>query len=638
MSTFGPVEVSEVRTTSLPSVERKLLSELSDRLSGWKDRDFVGELKRTLEHRRQALEEISSCPTPPTFRNTCLPLEMLDLEVDAVLGDFNTLLSSLRHPALLSVEKRISRLASESDKEDMQDNRSALRIRALWKNTRTRHLSASKRRLIKDHYLGFLRSGYYLPTRTRTRLSKLYTKLTDLERAYSRASAKEQKCIQVESRPLLKGLSAREISEFRNLARASKKSGWLIPLEPTQHQPITSSLEEPRLRRLMHKAALARGRRTAPVAREILRLRHKIAVLMGYKDWASCKLSESFARTPQRVWSRLKRIARKAGKSAASDLLAARQRGWSPVSDTSVCPLSYIPSKEDTFRKFDPRAVLERGCFTAALKLFGLRFQKISGIPLFHRDAVTYRVLEGNGKVLGFLTTDLWHRQGKDDGAWASQWITKPGLPAAASIFMNAPRSGCSFSDARTVFHEFGHALHALFSSKQYPSHWGLEMPSDFAEIPSQLAEAWASYPEIYRCFAPSDAPPASSVSPPRPSLGEGLQKTALLVSSATDIMMHSSPTKDLSALDAEAARVLGLKGLQATPRYRASYFEHVFSSGYDASYYSYIWTESEAEALSKWIRVSGGLSAKVGRALRKHLMAPGGALNTESLSARFKL
>lgn len=619
---------------SLPADERALVGGLSARLSGWKSRDFAKELEAAAARRREALVASAELTDPPTFENTCLPLEMLDLEADTVSTDFNSLLSALRPARLVVAEKKIVAILSRMESEDMSDNRLALRLRRLRRSAP--ELYPAQKKLLDDHYKGFLRSGYYLPPSRRRALSLLFTRLAKLESAYSRASAAERKYVMVRSARQLDGLSATEIAEFRGHARKMGRQGWAVPLEPTQHQPLTASLKSAALRRRLHEISMRRGRRTARIAGEILSLRRRAAALLSFRDWASCKLSESFAKSPSRVWSSLKSIARTALPLAARDLATARSRGWSKSEDTPLCPLSFLPSEEDSFRGFDPVIVLEKGCFTAAHRLFGLSFQRVTGVALYHPDAMLYRVLEKSGDTLGFLTVDPWIRRGKEDGAWASQWMTLPGSLPAAAIFTNAPRSGCPFSEVKTMFHEFGHALHALFSFGQFPSHWGLEMPSDFAEIPSQLAETWAENPEIYREFAPSDAPPLEALCPKAPAAGAGLRQAALLVSSASDMLLHSSPAPPpIDSSDRRAAAALGLPRALSTPRYKAGYFEHAFSAGYDAAYYSYLWTESKAKSLARKVHKLGGLSESAGSLLREQLLAPGGRVSSATLRAR---
>lgn len=626
-----------VTASSLPRTERELLGDISSRLSRWKSRDFVRELEVAAERRRAAHSAIAGATTAPTFENTCLPLEMLDLEVDAAATDFNSLLAALRPARLVSSEKKIVAILSQVESDDMSDNRPALRLRRLH---RTAHgLGSRQKKLLSDHYRGFLRSGYYLPSPQRKKLATLATRLAKLESSYTRASAIERKYVMVRTARQLGGLSASEIAEFRMHALKMGKKGWAIPLEPTQHQPLTASLKSAPLRRRMHEISMRRGTRTSLIASEILSLRHQTALLLGFKDWACYKLSESFAKSPPRVWSSLKSIAALTRPLAIRDLVTAESKGWSKTTDTLLCPLSFLPSVDDSFRGFDPVAVLERGCFEAAGHLFGLKFQRVKGVALYHRDATLYRVSERDGTTLGFLTVDPWIRHGKEDGAWASNWATSPSTLPAAAIFMNAPRSGCSFSDAKTMFHEFGHALHALFSFGQFPSHWGLEMASDFAEIPSQLAETWAEYPEIYQKFAPPSAPLLESLCPQRPSDGSGLRQAALLVSSASDMLLHSAPTPNpLGTSDRRAAALLGLTGGMSAPRYKAGFFEHSFSAGYDASYYSYLWTESRAKSIAQKVARMGGLTESAGSLLRGELLAPGDCVSPSVLSGKWIL
>lgn len=632
-----PVKV--ISLSALPKVEVVLLEDLSSRLSRWKSRDFVSELTTAIHRRQGAMSHAASSTSRPTFTNTCLTLEMMDLEIDSISTDFNSLLSALRPKSLESAEKGVVALLSAVEASDMADNRMALRVRQLRRSFPPCRSSA-KRKLIDDYYKGFLHEGCYLPKAKRSLLSNLSTTLARLESSYSRASSKERKYVLIRSRLQLEGLTAVELAEARLRAQKMNKEGWAIPLEPTQYQPVTSSLKSPRLRRRLHEASMARGRQTAPLASKILSVRHKIARLLGFRDWATYKLSSSFAKSPGKVWSTLKSLVPATRSLALRDVAMARTLGWSSSSGTPLCALSYLPSEEDAFRGFSPVSVLEKGCFTAAKKLFGLSFEKVEGVKFYHPDVCLYRAVETSGSTLGFLTVDPWLRPGKEDGAWASDWATAPGTLPVSAIVMNSARSGCTFLEAKTVFHEFGHALHSLFSFKQFPSHWGLGMPSDFAEIPSQLAETWAEYPEIYRLFAPPSAPALATLTPPTPPSGAGLKQAALLVSAAADMLMHSAPSvksspTSIQSADTAAASLVDLPKEVSHPRYKAQYFEHIFSSGYDAGYYSYLWSESRAKSLAIWLRKTGGLSLRQGIKLRKGLLAPGGTVTASDLAAR---
>jgi Zn-dependent oligopeptidase len=233
-----------ILASSLPRPERTLLADLSSRLSGWKTRNFTKELSASSQRRRTALLAAASSPASPTFENTCLPLEMLDIEVDAISADFNTLLSALRPARLVSAEKKIVAALSKMEAEDMEDNRLALRLRKL-RRTGAGGLDPRQRKLLEDHYRGFLLSGYYLPPHLRKKLTLLSTLLAKLESSYARAASKERKYVIVRSVRQLEGLSDTEIAEFRSHARKEGKVGWAIPLEPTQHQPITSCIKFP---------------------------------------------------------------------------------------------------------------------------------------------------------------------------------------------------------------------------------------------------------------------------------------------------------------------------------------------------------------------------------------------------------
>jgi peptidyl-dipeptidase Dcp len=610
---------------SLPKKEKNLLRELSQRLGGWTQRDFCRELNSTIRSRRKALEEIVTSPAPPTFDNTCLASELADLAVDKVGSDFQSLLSAIRPKKLATLERRMSKAAAHMDAADLADNRLAMRMRHL--KTSARNLDKVQKRLVEDYCRTFVKEGYFLSTANRRRISGLQMRLAALETDYSKAQVKEPKLVHTPHREDLEGLSPAEVAEARLRSKKMGRGGWAISLEPTLEQSVTVHIKSPEFRRRIHRAASSRGRLTGKIASRIVHLRHRIAKSLGFGNWAEYRLAETFARRSSTIWSMLRSESASAQKAASRDLLAAQAAGWLKDKDTPQCALSMIPSTQDSFKGFDAIRVLESGCFSAANRLFGLRFEKVSGVRLYHKDIATYRVSEGSGETLGFITLDPWLRAGKDDGAWASHWVTDPGTYPIAGIFLNSSRAGCSFEEVKTVFHEFGHALHALFSFGPYPSYWGLEMPSDFAEVPSQLAESWATNKAIYALYAPENAPPLQILSPKKQPAGAGLRRTALLISSAADLIIHTDRSPALEGADQLASARLGLGKGDVFPRYKSTFFEHIFNSGYDAGYYSYVWCEAHARVLEKWTARRSGLRIENGEFLRKSILAPGGSL-----------
>lgn len=240
-----------------------------------------------------------------------------------------------------------------------------------------------------------------------------------------------------------------------------------------------------------------------------------------------------------------------------------------------------------------------------------------------------YRARIG-GRTLGFLTTDFWRRRGKDDGGWASTWddTDSGGRIPSVSICCNFTRNGfCDMGGVLTIFHEFGHVLHALFTARLSPSHVGLKTTNDFVETPSQLAEYWAYDKSIYRLFAEPNSPSHRQIVSTL-SAGTGLHYLGSIISSAADLLWHGADAgrfRSCLGVDKRAMRLVAKGAGPVVPRYKSSYFGHIFGDGYDASYYSYLWCELSAGRIHRWVKSKGGLNRKTGTALRRHIYGAGG-------------
>lgn len=568
--------------------ETRTIKGLSRRLAHWKSRDFLGEVRAAVSSFSKVVRSLPlSTPIPARHMRA---LEAAERGYRRAFGDFVELTAIVRNPTLTALEEEV--LDSASEKESMEV--SSVRLRKFLSSLLSTPSVEKKYQRAATSYARRLASGDLALSKPRFRAVRpLLENISALEHSYSRALERERKFVFFRKRSSLSGLSKSSMAAFRAHARAMGRKGWALPLEETVDQESASMLHRPRSRRRVLHAARSRGDKVRRIARKLARARLLAARAAGRASWAELRAASLASASTEAAWGLLHR--------AAQRLLPAIARAK--------------PSRQHRPRpspSFDPHAVLERGCFHAARRLFGLRVSRVKGTPLYHPSVRLYRVARADGRCLGFITSDLLSRLGKSDGAWTSCWedVLSPESYPVVGIFCNlSPRT--TFSGVEDIFHEFGHALHALLASSQSVFSSALTTPNDLVEVPSLLAESWALWPDIYSRIRSPSSPALSETLRWAGDEGKAVERMGDVLSSATDLVWHGEkiPLTN-AALRSAVSRKLGLpRALEASPSYSEDLFPHIFCSDYDSTYFSYLWCGDQASRVSSWLSPSGAIS-----------------------------
>jgi peptidyl-dipeptidase Dcp len=300
--------------------------------------------------------------------------------------------------------------------------------------------------------------------------------------------------------------------------------------------------------------------------------------------------------------------------------------------------------------------VLQNGVFYAANKLYGLTFKERHDIPVYQPDVRTFEVFDANGQSLALFYADYFKRDNKQGGAWMDQFVDQSALIGTKPVVYNVanftkPATGqpalLTFDDVTTMFHEFGHALHGMFSNVQYPTLSGTNVPRDFVEFPSQFNEHWALEPSVFANYAKhyqTGAPmPAALVNKIKQSgtFNQGFEFTELLEASLLDFAWHTLPAgatpADVDAFEADALKRYNVSVPEVPPRYRSTYFSHIWDGGYSAGYYAYTWSEVLDDDAFAWFREHGGLTRENGQRFRDMILSRGGTVDAATLYRNFR-
>ncbi|HWF64980.1 MAG TPA: M3 family metallopeptidase [Rhizomicrobium sp.] len=628
-----------------------------------KDSDFEPALEEGMKEQRAEVAAIAANPAPPTFDNTIVALERTGQMLDRVSDVFSDLTSANTDDTLQKVEeKETPRLAAHHDAIYM-DPKLFARVKAIYDKRDQLHLSAEALQLVKVYYQQFVHSGALLSNADQAKLRAINTRESGLETKFEHQLLAGTKAgaLVVDDVKQLDGLSAGEIANAANDAKERKLAGkWVIPLQNTTLQPDLLSLANRDVREKLFNqrwTATEKGdaNDTRATIEEIAQLRAQKAGLLGYPNFAAYTLYDQMADTPDKVEAFLNRLV---PATAAEERREAKE--IQSVIDKSGVHFQLKPWDWDRYAEkvrkaqydldesqlkpyFELDNVLKNGVFYAANKLYGLTFKERKDIPVWQPDVRVFEVTDFNGKTLGLIYFDYFKRDNKSGGAWMSNLVeqshllgNKPVIFNVGNFTKHAPGQPAllSFDDVTTMFHEFGHALHGFFADQDYPTLSGTAVARDFVEFPSQFNEHWALDPEVlahyavdYRTHQPMPKTLADKIRKSQ-TFNQGYQLGELLAAAELDMRWHelpaSAPRPKTDDFETKALAAMGLDTADVPPRYRSSYFLHIWSNGYAAGYYAYLWTEMLDDDAYDWFVHHGGLSRAGGQRLRDMILSRG--------------
>ncbi|SEE56071.1 M3 family metallopeptidase [Jiangella alba] len=618
--------------------------------------------ERGMADQRAEVEAIATDPEPPTFENTVVALERSGQLLHRVAAVFFNQASSDSDDEIQAIQAEVSpKLAAHSDAIHL-DGRLFARIDALLGSADD--LDPESRRLLERTHLGFVRAGAGLSAEQQDRLRAVNEELSGLETAFQNKLLADTNAsaVVVDDAAQLAGLSADAVTAAAETARERGLDGkHVITLGLPSGQPVLTSLTDRGLRERIHRASVGRGANgnehdTRETAVRIATLRAERAALFGHPDHATYVLEDRTAQTPAAVHDMLGKLTPAAVANAhaeAAQLQAAigdefelRAWDWAHYSD-QVRRATYDIDAAELRPYFELDRVLRDGVFFAAGKLYGLSFTERHDLVAYHPDARVFEVSNADGSGLGLFIGDFFTRDSKRGGAWMNSFVDQSALHGTQAVVVNnlnivKPPAGepalLTFDEVNTMFHEFGHALHGLFSDVTYPTFSGTHVLRDFVEFPSQVNEMWAVWPEVLANYAvhhETGAPlPQDLVQRLLDSQiwGEGFATTEYLAATLLDLAWHEisagTVVDDPLAFEAAALERAGVALDAVPPRYRTSYFAHIFAGGYSAGYYSYIWSEVLDADTVEWFKENGGLRRENGDHFRRTLLSRGGSVD----------
>jgi len=622
------------------------------------------------EHRAE-VEAILSNPEPPTFENTVVALERSGRVLDRVSTVFFSRVSAHTNPAVEELQARIApQLAAHRDAVAL-DPRLYARLRDLHGRRHDLGLDPESLRLLERMTDDAVRNGAELDDAGKARLRELNAALSSLSTAFGRhlLADANASAVHVDDPARLDGLSSGAISAAAAAAAARGLSGHLLTLVLPTGQPALASLTDRALREELFRASVERGARggehdTRALVSELARLRAERARLLGFRDHASYVAADSTAGSVEAVAGLLADLVPPAvanAKAEAVELQAVAGEEtlepWDWAFHAERVRRQRFSVDTATLRPYlELDRVLHDGVFFAAGQLYGLRFVERDDLVMYHEDVRVWEVFDDAGPV-GLYGADFYARDSKRGGAWMNSLVTQSRLLGQRPVVMNTlniPKPAgdeptlLTFSEVTTLFHEFGHALHGLLSDVTYPRFSGTSVPRDFVEFPSQVNEMWSLWPEVLTRYArhheTGEPLPADLVEKLRAgrAYGEGFATTEYLAAAVLDQAWHTltDEVPDAEHVQEFEARALADAGIAlpaVPPRYRSTYFNHVFAGGYSAGYYSYIWSEVLDADTVEWFTENGGLRRENGDAFRAAVLSRGGAVEPMAAYRAFR-
>ncbi len=636
------------------------------------DSDFAPAFDEGLTEHLAEIEKIANNPEAPTFENTLVSMEKSGELLRRVNGVFNMLSGANTDTVLQRLSEDIApKLAAQQDAIYL-NKKLFERIKTIYQKKDELKLDKESSRLLEYYYTEFIRAGANLSMDNKTRLKKLNEEEAGLSARFTNqllAAAKAGAFV-ASSKEALKGLSEGALNSAAQDAEASGEKGkWQLPLQNTTQQPALQSLANRDTRYQLFEASWNRAEKgdkndTRATIKRLAEIRAEKAGLLGFPNYAAWNLQDQMAKTPEAVQNFLKKLIPPATANArkeAVDLQSVinKEKGgfqlepwdWNYYAEI-VRKTRYDLDENQVKPYFELFNVLENGVFYAANQLYGLTFKRMTNIPVYQDDMRVYTIYEKDSSELGLFYCDYFKRDNKSGGAWMSNLVeqskllgTKPVIYNVCNFTKPAPGQPAliSFDDVTTMFHEFGHALHGFFADQTYPSLSGTNVARDFVELPSQFNEHWALEPKVLHHYAvqyrTGEQMPQKLVDKIKNSqkFNQGYALTELLAAAELDMEWHTIPPGDsiISVDDFETAALkhTNLDLPQVPPRYRSSYFLHIWANGYAAGYYAYLWTEMLDDDAYNWFKENGGMTQVNGQRFRDMILSRG---NTEDYNKMF--
>jgi len=641
-----------------------------------KDSDYQPALEAGMRAQIEEIEAIANQSTPATFDNTIIPMERSGALLTRVSKAFNAVTGANTDSTLQRVQEREApKLAGHTDAIFL-NGKLFQRVKSIYDSRESIGFNPEQKFLVELYYKNFIRAGAQLSEADKTQLRSLNQEEAKLSTDFQNKllAATKAGALVVDNTADLDGMSEGEIAAAADAAKSRGLTGkWVIPLQNTTQHPAQTSLKNRAVRERLFKASTMRTQHgdssdTRATITRLAQLRGDKAKLLGFPTYSDYALDNQMSKAPASALKLLTDMvpaatAKARSEAAQMQALIDKQNGgfklapwdWQYYSE-QVRKAQYDLDESQLKPYFELDRVMRDGVFFAANKLYGLTFKERKDIPTYHPDVRVFEVTDADGKPLALFYADYFKRDNKSGGAWMDSYVDQSGLMGTLPVVYNVanftkPAPGqpalLTFSDVNTMFHEFGHALHGMFSKVQYPTLSGTNVPRDFVEFPSQFNEHWALDTIVFTNYAKhyqtGQLMPRTLVDKVKnaKTFNQGFATTEYLAASLLDIAWHTLPPgssqQDVDAFETAALKRFNIDMYEVPPRYRTSYFAHIWGGGYASSYYAYLWSEVIDDDAFYWFRENGGLSRTNGQRFREMILSRGGTQDVATLYRAFR-
>jgi peptidyl-dipeptidase Dcp len=662
-------------TDSSPFAQKSTLLYEAPQFDKIHDSDYQPAIEEGMRVSLEEIDRIVSNPAPPTFDNTIVAMEKSGVLLTRVTNVFFSMLSANSNDVLLKVASDESpKLAAYQD-AILLNEKLFKRVKSIYDQRSGLDLTPEQNYLIERYYMDFTQSGALLSDPDKDRLRAINQEIAKLRTDFNiklLAGTKDNALV-IDDRSKLDGLSDAEIASYALAADdRGLKGKWVIPLQNTTQQPAQVGLNNRTVRKQLFedsttRTSLGNSNDTRQLIKRIAELRVEKATLLGYDSYASYSLQDCMAKTPEAAIKLLTDIApaalTRANKEAVKmQALVDSQKGgfklepwdWQHYAE-EVRKAEYDLDESQIKPYFEISRVLEDGIFFTAGKLYGLTFKERTDLPVYHPDVRVFEVFDADGKSMALWYCDYFKRDNKQGGAWSGSFVDYSGLLNTHPVVTNtcnfakpAPDQPAllSYDDVTTMFHEFGHALHSLLNRCQYPR-LAANVPVDFVEVPSQINEHWALYPEVFANYAkhyktgePIPEKLAEKIKKTK-TFNQGFATLEYIEASLLDMAWHTLPKgeqiQDIDSFEEASFRNYNVFMPLIPPRYKSTYFAHIWRGGYAAGYYAYMWSEVIEDDAFEWFKENGGLTRANGQKFRDMILSRIGSKDSGKLYDAFR-
>ncbi len=624
-----------------------------------------------VRRQREEIAAIINNPAPADFDNTLVALEQSGQLLGRVTRVFFAMAGANTNPLIQQLDEQFSAELAELGNDIWLNDALYQRVKQVWQQRDALSLDPESRRLLEVSWQRFQLAGAALAQEQKTALKALNTEEALLQSQFQQRllAAVKSGGLVVDYLHQLDGLAADEIAAAADAARdKGLHDRWLLALTNTTQQPALQALADRQTRHNLFAAGWTRNQKgdandTRELVLRLAEIRARKAALLGVADYASWSMADQMAKTPSEALAFMRRIAPAARRRAEQELADIQQVIDEEGGDFQAAAWDWLYYGEQVRRAkfaideaqlkpyFALDRVLEDGVFWTASQLFGIRFVERFDIPLYHPDVRVWEIFDANGEGMALFYGDYFSRDSKSGGAWMDVFVEQSTLRAQHPVIYNVcnyqkPKAGgcalLSWDDVITLFHEFGHALHGLFANQRYASLSGTNTPRDFVEFPSQIYEHWAREPQVFAHYAKHYQTGEAMPDDLRDSMfrastfNKGYDMSELLAAALLDMHWHSVTPQglpqDVDAFEQQSLREEQMDLAAVPPRYRSSYFSHIFGGGYAAGYYAYLWTQMLADDGYQWFVEQGRLTRENGQRFREAILSRGNSCDLEAL------